>query len=82
METLSIAVIALDDLDAVAPFIRVLGRRHAEYGVRAQDYVTGREALLWAIGEQFGQAFDDDVKAAWDAAFRAVAGIMIEAGQD
>jgi len=80
METLSIAVIGLDGLDAIAPFVRVLGRKHVEYGVKAEDYDTAREALSWALKEQFGPAFDDDLIAAWDVAFRAVSDVMIEAG--
>jgi hemoglobin-like flavoprotein len=81
VEKLAIAVKGLDDLDSIAPLVRVLGRRHASYGVRAPDYETVREALLWAIEERLEPAFGEDVKAAWRIAYNVISSMMIEAGE-
>ena len=78
MEKLAIAVKGLEDLDSIAPFIRVLGRRHASYGVNVRDYDTVGEALAWALEEQLGSSFGGDVRAAWLAAYAAVSHLMIE----
>ena len=64
MEKLAIAVQGLDDLESLAPLVGALGRRHASSGVRVKDYETLRDALLWAIEEQLGPAFGEDVKTA------------------
>jgi nitric oxide dioxygenase len=82
MEKLAVVVKGLDDLDAIGPLVRVLGRRHAAYGVDARDYDALRDAFFSAAEEQLGPAFDEDVKAAWSAAFATIAHLMIEADED
>jgi hemoglobin-like flavoprotein len=79
MEKLAIAVKGLDDLDSIAPFVRELGRRHGEYGVKTSDYEVVEEALLWAMEEELGPAFQRNLKAAWSAAYWTVSSIMIDA---
>jgi hemoglobin-like flavoprotein len=37
------------DFAALAPVIRELGKRHAEYGARLAHYKIVEEALLWAM---------------------------------
>jgi hemoglobin-like flavoprotein len=79
MEKLAIAVKGLDDLESIAPFVRELGRRHGDYGVKTRDYDLVEEALLWALEDELGPAFERDLKAAWSAAYWAVSSIMIDA---
>jgi hemoglobin-like flavoprotein len=79
MEKLAIAVKGLDDLDSIAPFVRELGRRHSAYGVKPVDYYAVEEALLWALEEELGPAFERDLKAAWSAAYWAISNMMIGA---
>jgi hemoglobin-like flavoprotein len=78
MEKLAIAVKGLDDLDEIAPFVRELGRRHGTYGVKTSDYELVEEALLWALEEELGPAFQRNLKAAWSAAYWTVSSIMID----
>ena len=81
MEKLAIAVKGLDDLGSIAPFVQELGRRHAEYGVKTRDYEVVEEALLWALEEELGPAFQRNLKAAWSAAYWAISSIMIDAAE-
>ncbi|MGB8910213.1 MAG: globin domain-containing protein [Candidatus Cybelea sp.] len=81
MEKLAIAVKGLDDLDSIAPFVRKLGRRHLAYGVKSVDYNVVEEALLWALEEELGPAFERDLKAAWSAAYWAISNMMIGAAE-
>jgi hemoglobin-like flavoprotein len=79
MEKLAIAVKGLDDLDSIAPFVRELGRRHFGYGVKSKDYEIVEAALLWALEEELGPAFERDLKSAWSAAYWTVSSMMIDA---
>ena len=81
LEKLAVAVKGLEDLDSIAPFVRTLGRRHASYGVKVQDYDTLGEALLWALEEELGPTFGNDVRQAWSAAYKVICRMMIEAAE-
>jgi nitric oxide dioxygenase len=79
MEKLALAVKGLDDLDSITPFVRSLGRRHAGYGVTAKDYDTVGDALLGALRDGLGPSFTADVRAAWFAAYKTLAAVMVDA---
>lgn len=82
MEKLAVAVMGLEDLQSIAPLVRTLGRRHAEYGVSPADYETVREALLWTLGEGLGREFDSRLRSAWSAAFTTLSSEMMRAADD
>jgi nitric oxide dioxygenase len=82
MEKLAVAVQGLQDLDSIAPLVQALGRRHAGYGIHPADYDTAGEALLWALGEAFGPAFNAELRSAWSAAYRTLAAEMLHAAED
>ena len=65
MKMINAAVNALDRLDEIIPAIESMGERHVGYGVRDEHYDTVGEALIWSLGQGLGDAFTDDVKAAW-----------------
>jgi hemoglobin-like flavoprotein len=65
MQMLAVAVHGLDRLQDILPALRQLGRRHADYGVRDEDYDTVGAALLWTLEKGLGEAFTQEVKAAW-----------------
>jgi hemoglobin-like flavoprotein len=79
MEKLAVAVVGLEDLDSIAPLIQTLGRAHAGYGIEPAHYATAREALLWALDEQLGPAFNADLRKAWGAAIDTISTAMIRA---
>lgn len=76
MKALSAAVAGLDDLDALVPVLQDLGKRHAPYGVVDADYDTVGQAFLWTLEQGLGDAFTEEVKAAWTAVYGVVASVM------
>ena len=82
MAMLGTAVAGLGNLDTLVPVVQALGRRHAGYGVSAEQYVPVGAALLWTLQQGLGEAFTPDVKAAWAAAYRTLMQTMIEAARE
>lgn len=80
MQMLAVAVAHLDRLDALAPAVEGLGRRHASYGVRDAHYATVRDALLWTLEQGLGPAFTPEARAAWSTTYELLAGIMRTGG--
>lgn len=72
-DTLGLMVRWLDDPTGLAREARRSGARHADYGVRRADYRSGGEALLWALERELGDAFTDEVRAAWAEAYTVLA---------
>ena len=70
---------SLDRLDAVIEELRALARRHVAYGVEREHYDLLGEALLGALAERLGEAFDGKARAAWTAAYATLSAAMIEA---
>ncbi len=80
MQMLSLAVHSLDKLDVLVPAVQRLGERHAKYGVRASDYATVAQALLWTLEQGLGSEFTRPVREAWIAVYSLLADTMLEAG--
>jgi len=76
VDTLETVVQSLDSFEAIRPRLVDLGRRHAEYGVRPEQYDTVTAALLWAIGQALGADFDRRTRDAWALALNAVCATM------
>src|SRR5215468_2519095 len=51
METLGWVVQSLDQFDSMKERLAELGRKHADIGVRNEQYDTITTALVWAIGQ-------------------------------
>lgn len=79
MEMITAAVRMLDKLDQLVPIVQNLGIRHATYGVEPSHYDTVGGALLKTLSQGLGDAFTDDVKAAWTVAYGILATTMIDA---
>ncbi|MBN2080918.1 hemin receptor [bacterium] len=62
--------------------LHTVGRRHAGYGARPADYRVFHAALIWTLERLLGEAFTQDVRAAWDAAFTHFAETMQAAQQE
>jgi len=65
MAMINTAVNSLNNLEAVVPAVEEMGKRHVDYGVKDEDYDVVGEALLWTLEAGLGDAFTEDVKAAW-----------------
>jgi nitric oxide dioxygenase len=81
MQTLTVVVRNLDRLEGILPAVEALGRRHAGYRVRRDDYETVGAALLDTLGEGLGDAFTLEVRSAWTAAYGVLASVMIAASE-
>lgn len=78
MSTLDWVVSSLDQFDSMRPALEDLGRQHAGYGVRPEQYETVASALLWAFAQALGPDFDVATRAAWKGALAAVSAAMLE----
>ena len=76
MKMINTAVNGLDRLEEIVPAVESLGERHVGYGVQDAHYDTVGAALIWTLGEGLGDAFTDDVKAAWVATYTTLADTM------
>ena len=81
MAAVTMVVRSLDDLTPLLANLRVLGRKHVAYGVQAKDFDTGGIALLATLEAGLGDAFTEEARAAWTAAYTALVGAMM-AGMD
>jgi hemoglobin-like flavoprotein len=81
MQVLAVAVRGLADPAPLVPMLYELGRRHASYGVREQDYDTVGAALVSTLERELGDAFTQQVKNAWLAVYSLVASTMQAAAQ-
>jgi hemoglobin-like flavoprotein len=79
MSAIATVVDSLGDIDAVAPAVRDLAKRHVAYGVRPEHYEIVGAALLWTLEQGLGDDFTPAVSAAWAAAYGALSDIMIAA---
>ena len=78
LRTLVLVRKALRDLDAIVPALRALGARHVAYGVRPEHYPVVANALIPAMAEVAGAAWEPRYERAWSAALEVVSGAMLE----
>ncbi len=78
MAMIATAVSGLDELEKLVPTVKMLGLRHADYGVVDDNYDTVGEALLWTFEQKLGGAFTAEVKDAWAAVYALLAQTMLE----
>ena len=74
VEMLEAALYLLDEPEKLVPVLEDSGRRHALYGVRERHYEPVRAALVAALEETLGAAFDAETAAAWERVY----GLMSE----
>jgi hemoglobin-like flavoprotein len=76
IETLNWMAESLDRFDAMTDRLAELGRQHAGYGVRPDQYESVIAALLWAIAQALGPDFDAATRDSWKVALSAVSEAM------
>jgi hemoglobin-like flavoprotein len=79
MTAIATVVNGFDDLEAIAPAVGDLAKRHVAYGVRPEHYAPVGVALLWTVEQGLGGDFTPAVSAAWAAAYAALSDMMIAA---
>ena len=75
---LSVATANLAKPERISVALRQLGKRHAAYGVRPEHFALVEDALLFALEHALIDVFTADVKAAWQAAYALLTGMMLE----
>jgi hemoglobin-like flavoprotein len=76
MDMLTSVAESLDDFQPMRSRLADLGRKHAEYGVRPEQYDTLTTALLWSLGQALGASFDVPTREAWRLAINAICAAM------
>ncbi|MDI1284397.1 MAG: globin family protein [Reyranella sp.] len=82
MAMLGTVVAGLSHVDTLLPAVQALGKRHAGYGVSAEQYAPVGAALLWTLEKGLGAAFTAEVEEAWSSAYTMLAGAMIDAARE
>ncbi len=82
MQMITVAVRGLDNLDTLVPAVQALGRRHARYGVRTEDYETVGAALLWTLEKGLGDGFTPEVRDSWASVYGILSNTMQTAAQE
>lgn len=78
-QALTLVVRGIGNPEKIRPAVEALGRRHVDYGVRNEHYVTVGVALLWTLEKGLGGAFTPEVRDSWLAAYTWLATLMKEA---
>ena len=63
---------SIDHLDSLNERLAELGRQHASYGVKPEQYDKVTKALLWALAQALGPDFDRPTREAWTLALTHV----------
>ncbi len=74
--TIGVAVGSLDRIDGLENSMEELGARHAGLGVKAADYDSVEQALLWTLRMGLGAGFTAEVCEAWKRVYELVATAM------
>ena len=73
---LGASIYGLSDPEVLIPILHLLGRKHFAFGVRARDYDTLADALLWTLRLGLGGGFDAEHEAAWKRVYTELAAHM------
>ena len=76
MTMLAMVVYNLPQPDQVSIAIRDLAVRHAEYGVKLDDYDALREALVWTLEQALGEDLTPAAREAWTVCYDELADEM------
>ncbi|HET9294551.1 MAG TPA: globin domain-containing protein [Gemmatimonadales bacterium] len=68
--------VSLDEPERLVEVLVPLGRRHASYGVREEQFAEAGDALVEALRETLGVAFTAEVEEAWRELVDLVAAVM------
>jgi len=79
MQMLDYVVRKLDTVETIVGDITKMGTRHHQYGAKAGHYDVVGACLLETMKEVMGNAWEDDLQAAWTEAYTIVATTMMQA---
>ncbi|MDX8480749.1 globin family protein [Mesorhizobium sp. VK24D] len=82
MAALGYIVHGLSRAETILPIVQDLARRHVGYGVEEHHYPIVGQALIETLEAGLGEAFTQEVREAWAAAYGLLAGVMIAAARE
>lgn len=68
----------IDNLEALLPAVKKIGKRHVEVGILPEHYPIVGKNLLAAIKDILGDAATDEIMEAWGKAYGVIAEIFIQ----
>ena len=78
-ELMDYVILHLDAPETLLPAAEALARRHVEYGVRAEDYASVGQALIWMLERVLKEDFTPAQRLAWGRAYAGLSKAMIAA---
>jgi len=72
----------IDNLEALLPAVKKIGKRHVEVGILPEHYPIVGQNLLVAIKDVLGDAATDEIIEAWRKAYGVIADIFIQVEQE
>lgn len=82
MQMLGAAVNGLNDLDALVPVVQDLGRRHVDYGTKAEHYDVVGASLLFTLEKGLGDDWNPELAEAWTETYTLLASVMKDAAAE
>jgi hemoglobin-like flavoprotein len=79
-ETLDLVVAGADNLEAVVPKLRKLGRMHRRFGVTPDMYPAVGQALVATFARFLGEHWTREAAQTWVDAYGLVSGVMVADG--
>jgi nitric oxide dioxygenase len=79
---LATLVAGLESMETIVPTLETLAVRHVGYGVRDEHYNVVGQSLIWALEQELGDAFTQEVRSAWVATYVLIAETMKAAAHD
>lgn len=77
MKMIGVAVQNMHKVETIVPALESLGAQHLDFGAEPEHYPVVGEVLLGTLATALGDAFTDEVKAAWAKTYGAVAAVML-----
>ena len=81
VETLSVVVARLENLDTLTDDIVAMAQRHVKYGVQPAHYKMVGNALLWTLEHGLGHDWNKETAAAWAECYGILSNTMINAAK-
>jgi len=66
----------LEDATWLEQTLFAMGKKHVDYGVTSEMYDWVGDSLLRTLAEHAGEAWTNELNAAWTEAYGAIAGLM------
>jgi class 3 adenylate cyclase/hemoglobin-like flavoprotein len=78
LQVIRVTLDGLEDLRGIQPTLESLGYRHAQYGVRPEQYASAAEAFIRALRQVLGEGFDRSLEGIWRETLSTVTDLMLE----